>query len=133
MDRIRIPERMKPNSSWSLVAVLPEYTAWQKGKFCALSSSIYVSDEHLPPHWEWLVSFSVMGKARVSNNEIKQLLKDFSAENFEEDNHEPGIARKFFLAVDHKYRIPCPCKNETIVTDGEYQYSKLKEQPHANT
>ena len=120
------PERKKPNSNWSLIAITTDYTAWQMGQWCALSSVALLNEEHLPAHWEWLISFSRLGKARLSDKEIRQCLKDFDALDFEEDNHEPGISRKFWLAVDHKYRKPCPCKDEVIVAEDEYLYSKKK-------
>lgn len=121
------PERRKPQGfGWKIIDLNKEYTAWQNGIYCALSSVVFIEDEHLPPHWEWLVSFSNMGKKRLSNKEIDFCLKAFDAENFEEDNHESGIARKFWLAMDEKYRIPCPCKDEMVITEGDYQYSVKK-------
>lgn len=119
-------ERMKPNSNWQMMGVYPDYTAYQRGKFCALSSLVNVYDEHQPAHWEWLISFSNRGKKRLSNEEIKLCLKDFGAEGFMEDNHEPGIARKFWLAVEQKYRAPCPCQDEEVITEGDYRYSVKK-------
>lgn len=120
-----IPPRKKPEGfGWIIVETNKNFTAWQKGDLCALSSVVYVHDDkHLPPHYEWLVSFSKGGKERLSNEEIKPALKAFQAEDFEEDNHESGIARKFWFAVEEKYRKPCPCKNEAVITEGEYQYS----------
>ena len=117
------PKRLSPSGGWNLIGIYPEYTAYQKGQICAISSLVEVEDEHLPLHQEWLVSFSVMGRARASNAQIKMALKDFDALDFEEDNHERGIARKFWKAADPKYRIPCPCKNEKVIVEGEYQYS----------
>lgn len=122
------PERLKPQGNgWVLVGVTEDYTGWQNGVFCALSSVAYVHDEHTPPHWEWLISFSNMGERRLSNPAIKQCLKDFGAEDFEEDNHEIGVVRKFWKAVDPKFRKPCPCKDEVVITEGDYQYSVKKE------
>ncbi len=63
--------------------------------------------EGLPDHWEWLVSFSAKGGTRVSNAQLDWILKDWGLEEAEEDNHEPGIARKFFMAIDPRYRVPC--------------------------
>ncbi len=118
------PSRLKPQGNgWDLIAVTPDYTAFQKGSYCALSSVAFVSDEHLPPHWEWLISFSNQGQQRLNNTQIRQCLAAFQAEDFEEDNHEKGIARKFWKAVDEKYRQPCPCKDETIIAEGDYKYS----------
>lgn len=122
-----IPQRKIPEGfGWNFIEINENWTAWQKGNVCALSSVIQVEDEHLPLHWEWLVSFSNMGKKVLSNDELKQPLKDFGAEEFEEDNHEKGIARKFFMAVEPRFRKPCPCKDEILITEGEYQYSIKK-------
>lgn len=123
------PQRRSPTANWSLIGIYPEYTAYQHGNMCALSGVYQVRDEHLPLHWEWLLSFSSMGNSRLSNQDISRCLKDFEAEYFEEDNHERGIARKFWLAVDPQYRKPCPCKDEIVLTEGEYQYSVTKGQP----
>ena len=118
--------RRSPNANWSLQGIHKDFTAYQCGHMCALSSLVYVEDEHLPPHWEWLISFSDMGTRRLSNHDIKKCLKDFDALDFEEDNHERGVVRKFWLAVDHQYRKPCPCKDETVIVEGDYQYSVKK-------
>lgn len=120
-------ERRKPSASWSLGQVEQDWTQWQCGHMSALSSVVNVYDEHQPAHWEWLISFSNMGKKRLSNEEIKICLRDFGAEDFMEDNHEPGIARKFWLAVDEKYRVPCPCQDESVIVEGDYQYSVKKD------
>jgi hypothetical protein len=121
------PERRNPQGNgWRLVMMNEHYTAWQKGEVCALSSIIFVEDEHQPVHWEWLVSFSKMGIDRLSNEEVKPALRAFNAEEFEEDNHERGIARKYFFAVDPQFRKPCPCKDEIVITEGDYKYSIKK-------
>lgn len=122
-----VPQRKIPQGfGWSVIEINENWTAWQNGNVCALSSVIQVIDEHLPLHWEWLISFSNMGKKVLSNDELKQPLKHFGAEEFEEDNHEKGIARKFFMAVEPRFRKPCPCKDEILITEGEYQYSIKK-------
>lgn len=119
-------QRRKPSGNWTLIDINPQFTAYQRGQFCALSSLVNVYDEHQPAHWEWLISFSKMGMARLSNAEVQQCLKDFGAEDFMEDNHEPGIARKFWLAVEEKYRVPCPCQDEQVIVEGDYRYSVKK-------
>lgn len=126
---IEMPRRKPQGFGWIKIMENSDYTAWQNGQICALSSMVHVSDEHQPAHWEWLVSFSKMGRERLTNKEIAPALKAFDAENFEEDNHESGKARKFWLAVDEKYRKPCPCKNEEVITEGDYQYSVEKPTP----
>lgn len=121
------PNRRAPSGGWTLIGIYPEYAAYQKGKFCALSSVVHLGDEHLPPHWEWLISFSDRGRGRLSDSEVKKCLRDFDAVDFEEDNHERGNARKFWLAVEEKYRKPCPCKDEMVITEGDYKYSIKKD------
>ena len=122
-----VPQRRKPQGSgWRMVDINENWTAWKKGGVYALSSVIEVEDEHQPLHWEWMISFSYMGQRVLTNKELKKPIKDFCAEGFEEDNHEKGIVRKFFMAVEPKYRVPCPCKDEIIITEGEYSYSAKK-------
>ena len=124
----RPPERKNPSGfGWSLIEINEDFTAWQNGNICALSSIVFLSDEHLPPHWEWLVSFSNMGRLRLSDKEIKPALQSFDALEFEEDNHESGAARKYWLAVLEQYRKPCPCKDEMTITEGDYKYSVKRE------
>jgi len=124
----KAPNRRTPEGfGWTVIEININYTAWQIDNICALSSVVFIEDEHLPPHWEWLISFSFMGKTRLTNSQITTSLKAFDAEIFEEDNHEKGIARKFWLAIEEKYRKPCPCKDEIIISEGEYQYSVKKQ------
>lgn len=122
--------RRAPTAAWTMLTIKPEWTQWQLGHLCALSSLVNVYDDHQPPHWEWLISFSNMGKKRLTNMEIKICLRDFGAEDFMEDNHEPGVARKFWLAVDEKYRVPCPCQDEKVIVEGDYKYSVKKDQKY---
>ncbi len=120
------PKRKSPNGfDWSLISIEENFTRWGYNGILALSGTAFIQDEHLPPHWEWIVSFSKNGR-RITDLELVKPLKDFEMELFEEDNHESGIARKFWLAIDHKYRKPCPCKDEKIITEGEYSYSIKK-------
>lgn len=120
-------QRRKPMQGlWQLDHVAQDYTVWRKGHFVCLSSVVLIDDEHQPPHYEWLISFSWDGVRMLSDQHIQECLTDFHALNFEEDNHEKGIVRKFWLAIDEKYRRPCPCKDEILITEGEYQYSQKK-------
>lgn len=119
--------RKRPPYYWHCLGVTPEYTMFQRGHLCALSSVAFLDDGHQPPHWEWVLSFSNMGRTRLTNEEIKRCLTAFDALEFEEDNHSPGVARKFWLALDPQYRKPCPCKDETVITEGDYKYSAKNE------
>lgn len=126
---IQMPRRKPQGFGWIMLATNENWTAWQNENICALSSMINVYDEHQPAHWEWLISFSKNGRERLTDQELLPALKAFDAENFEEDNHENGIARKLWLAVDPKFRKPCPCKNEKVIIEGDYQYSVEKDTP----
>jgi hypothetical protein len=92
----------------------------------AISSLAYVQEKETDePHWEWIVSFSGAEKTVLPDDKIKQYLKDFNFSDAEEDNHEPGFARKFFLAVEEKHRKKCECKDEEQVHLSEnYVYSR---------
>lgn len=122
------PKPIQPSSAlWKFMGFLPNGThIWMHTLgISALSSVIQVKDEHLPLHWEWLVSVSFSGQRRVKPEELKIFLDDFALRDFEEDNHEPGVARKFWMAVDPQYRKPCPCKDEELVTEIDgYQWSR---------
>ncbi len=122
------PTSKIPTGSWTFLQFCDQGMAWQHPSgVCAISSIVWVNDEHEPEyHWEWLVSFSIMGRRRVSDKKLKWILKDWGMEDFEEDNHTPGIARKFWLAVDQKFRKPCPCKDEIIKSEDEYFWSEKK-------
>ena len=122
------PSRAPQGDGWTFLQFAAAGMAWQhRSGICAISSTIWVNDEHEPElHWEWLVSFSVMGQSRVSDKRLKWVLKAWGMEEFEEDNHELGIARKFWLAIEPRFRKPCPCKDEIILTDGEYRWSEKR-------
>jgi hypothetical protein len=126
MDGVAPVTRKSPATGWSMLDVMTLWTRWCRGNYLALSSVAYIDDQHQPPHWEWVVSFSHTHGRRLTNEEVLECLRDFDAGDFEEDNHEDGIVRKFWLAVDPQYRTPCPCKDEDIVTEGDYSYSIKK-------
>ena len=124
-----LAKRKAPSNGWRNDGINQDWTAWVShcGRFYALSSLCMIDDGHQEPHQEWIISFSGMGRRRLTNAEIKKCLNDFDASDFEEDNHEPGIVRKFWMAVEHKYRNPCPCKDEMVITEDGYQYSVKKD------
>ena len=128
-SRMIQPQRRSPkHGGWVLQEIREHFTIWRKGHLVCLSSIVWIEGEHLPPHWEWLISFSYEGRSVLNDEQIKKCLSDFEASEFEEDNHERGNARKFWLAVDQKYRKPCPCKDEIIVKEGSSIYSQKKGQ-----
>lgn len=130
MNSLAPAPRKRPPETWQCIGITSDYSMWQLRHLCALSSVAYLQDEHQGPHWEWVVSFSDRGNKRLSDADIRYCLQAFEAEGFEEDNHERGIARKFWLAIDPQYRKPCPCKDETVIVEGDYQYS-VKESTNA--
>lgn len=74
----------------------------------------------------WLVSVSEFGKTMPSDATMRRVRRAFGMERAEEDNHEPGLARKLFLVVDAARRVECECKTTEIVVEREdgYRYSQ---------
>jgi hypothetical protein len=130
-------DRKRPkSSSWSLSFLYQTSDFGEALVFrhedgsLALSSLGCIKEEKTDePHLEWIISFSGAGGTVLPNKKIKQYLKDFSFSDAEEDNHEPGFARKFFLAVEEKHRKKCECKDEEQVRlSKNYIYSRKKKQ-----
>jgi len=80
---------------------------------------------------QWLVSVSTAHNRRPTNSEMLMVRRHFGMEEAEEDNHEPGRARKLFLIVDQELRAKhaeCACKvNEVqhVEPDG-YRWSEVR-------
>jgi hypothetical protein len=64
----------------------------------------------------WLVTISA-NRQRPAQWQVDKVLADFDMLEAEEDNHAPGRTRGFFLVVDPARRVPCPCKDEELVTE----------------
>lgn len=121
------PKRKTPGLGWQLMGIEPQFTRWTNGVYMALSSLCPIDDGHQPIHLEWVLSFSRMGISRCNDADIHACLKAFDALDFEEDNHEPnGVARKFWLPVEHQYRNKCPCKDEEMGSQDDYIFSVPK-------
>lgn len=57
-------------------------------------------------------------KDRPSDRDMSRVRRAFGMEEAEEDNHEPGVARKLFLVVDQAGRASCECKEgDTVVVE----------------
>lgn len=113
-----------PSKGWSFLQFGDEWIAYQNSYgYVALSSVTWVENGYMPGHWEWLISFTGPRNKRVNNRLIKRFIKEWNLKDFEEDNHGPGTARKFWLAVEEDFRAPCPCKDEMIIREGDYEYS----------
>jgi hypothetical protein len=80
---------------------------------------------------QWLVSVSGPHGQRPNNNQLAMVRRDFGMREAEEDNHEPGIARKLFLIVDldlRRQHAVCACKTDETVhvePDG-YRWSQAR-------
>lgn len=74
----------------------------------------------------WLVSVSEGGRWTPSNETMARVRRDFAMEEAEEDNHEPGLARKLFLVVEPGRRVACECKEtERVIVRGDgYRYTR---------
>lgn len=113
---------------WRRIARLDNGHGWQLRDLTVFSTS---ADMELPGGGvgpTWLVSVSC-GGGRATDREVRRALRAFGAVGAEEDNHEPGIARKFFLVADPAKRGICECKTDetTIVEPDGYRYSVAKE------
>lgn len=81
---------------------------------------------------QWLVSVSGPAGRRPNNNQLMMVRRDFDMRGAEEDNHEPGIARKLFLIVDPELRaqhVVCACKAAEIqhVEPDGYRWSEIRD------
>lgn len=81
---------------------------------------------------EYHVSLS-RGNRRLSVHDAKDILLGFETpfkfEQWDEDNHLPGIARHYWCPVDPDRRRPCDCKAfEEPIEEGDYIWRK---DPHA--
>ena len=120
-EEIEAPEHLRSES----VAV----PAWANGRFVAISSLIIVPHHSGNVGPEWIISISRRGSRRPRPRETRRLLRDFGMWPCEEDNHEPGIARKFWLPLDPAERGICECKadEEQVVESDGYTWSRLRQ------
>ncbi len=63
---------------------------------------------------QWHVSIA-RPAARASQRDVDRALLAFGMKGTEEDNHEPGNARHFWLPVDPTRRVECECKVTEVV------------------
>lgn len=73
---------------------------------------------------QWCLSISQSGH-RPDGRQLHRALKVFGMLGAEEDNHEPGIARKFWRPLDPSKRLACECKadEEVIVEPDGYRWT----------
>lgn len=118
---------------WTKIAPWSNGAGWQKGRLCVIST---VAVMELPAGGgtgpTWLVSVSIQrdtGNRRAKDHEVRRALAAFGMREAEEDNHEPGIARKFFMPFDRAQRGICECKtDESVIVEADgYTYSTRRE------
>jgi len=107
-------------------------SAWQCGPICVISSLVLAEapdgkGDAIP---QWHVSIASVGR-RPKPHHVRKALRAFGIEAAEEDNHEPGNARHFWLPVDPARRVDCECKTtETVITDPDgYRWSNPVDGP----
>lgn len=95
-------------------ASLPDAELWTRGRVRVFSS---VDLAELPdrsgigPQWHISVS---RYPDRASHAEVQRALRDFGMLEAEQDNHEPGSAKHFWLPVDQAHRVDCECKEDEV-------------------
>lgn len=105
-------------------------SAWRQGKFFAISELAMIGaprDESRIIQ-QWIISISRKGNRRPTIREVRRVLRDFNMWPAEEDNHERGQARKFWMPVDPAERVDCACKadEETVVEPDGYRWSRKR-------
>lgn len=100
---------------------------WRLRKRVLVNSSLVPVLFNGEKTWQWLVSISCFGK-RASDEVCAQALRDFDMPNAEEDNHESGVARKFWRSchLPPEAATECECKTDerVIVEPDGYTWSK---------
>lgn len=72
------------------------------------------------------------GRRRATDAEIADVLRDFDMGGAEEDNHQPGYIRMFFLLADPRpgeEGVQCECKtDEQLVVEADgFRWSRTRE------
>lgn len=128
-----LSERRPPaNSGWREVPCPPDLraqslsaSAWKAGPITVLSELALAQSAVNPavnvPQWH--VSITTKGK-RPKPHHVRRALRAFGMVGGEEDNHYPGNARCFWLAVDPAHRADCECKDteHTVVEADGYRW-----------
>lgn len=126
-----IPDAKRPKIPlWEFIGASDAGNQYRhiKTKAIAISAAVEVQEDHLPRHWCWLLTLSGRNRRVLSDAEVKRYQLNFGMQEAEEDNHEAGFVRKFWLPVDPQYRIPCPCKDEEQIKIGRYYTFSRKKQ-----
>jgi len=127
-----VERRPPPHSGWreapcppALRAQSKHASAWVSGPIRVLSELALaqspVQPEAVVPQWH--ISITDRGR-RPKPHHVRRALRAFGMVGAEEDNHYPGAARYFWLAVDPAHRAGCECKEseETVVDVDGYRW-----------
>lgn len=91
---------------------------WMRRRILAISTCVTAaapdgSGDAIP---QWHISFTNEGR-RCTDEEVRQSLAAFRLTGADEDNHEPGMARHYWMPLDPARRTDCECKTtEKTVT-----------------
>jgi|APDOM4702015159_1054818.scaffolds.fasta_scaffold43601_3 hypothetical protein len=91
-------------------------SAWQRGPLKVISALEWAE---LPDGsgylgLQWHISVSRWPE-RANDDDVKRALRDFGMLGAEEDNHEPGVVRNFWMPLDADARVDCECKTTEVV------------------
>lgn len=127
MSNIIIKPLVPQGNGWTEISTSAMNTDWptrafQYKELCVISA-VEVPDREIG--FEYHISISKNGMQRCDSNAAKWVLKQFSLDGWEEDNHVPyGIVRNFWRPVaENLVGMECKCKEEepAIVEDkGDY-------------
>lgn len=117
--------------AWSLAACFSVdgdvIHRWVNGSIIACASRHAAVESHhsklIVPSFHLSISDS---GHRASDDVIRGVLADFNLEGAEEDNHQSGVARHFWLDEGRSVQPECECKRteETVVEPDGYRWQK---------
>lgn len=89
---------------------LYDLSIWMRRRILAISTCVHAEAPNgvgsIP---QWHISFTNEGR-RCTDEEVRMSLASFRLTGADEDNHEPGMARHFWMPLDPKRRVDCECK-----------------------
>jgi hypothetical protein len=68
------------------------------------------------PQWHMSIARISSARTRARDHDVQRFLVAFAMQGAEEDNHEPGLARHFWMPVDPTERVDCECKADEVTT-----------------
>ncbi len=91
---------------------------WMRRRVLAISTCVMAEapngDGSIP---QWHISFTNDGR-RCTDEEVRQSLACFRLTGADEDNHEPGMARHYWMPLDPARRAECECKTtEKVIVE----------------